>query len=230
MKPEHFIYKSDGLYYMQNVPEKPDFKKLKLDKLYGDYKFFSGYKDSDVLNQYNEALERAKSEAVKVESLDDREAIGYLILLKYNETKEGEIYTINMEEKIEVVEVPADSGFPHIDSTSYPTFRKIARIEAPKNEPDHECTMDLMTDVCVYSCECGKIEVASNLSYHDKPKTYIPESAPKKEEESEDEFLAYIEWLKNQSFEGWNKHAVSGYNTALLSLYRKYVEIKRKPL
>lgn len=51
----------------------------------------------------------------------------------------------------------------------------------------------------------------------------------KKEEESEDEFLAYIESLKNQSFEGWNGHAVAGYITALLSLFHKYVEIKHKP-
>lgn len=85
-----------------------------------------------------------------------------------------------MEENIEVVEEPELPGFDH---TSYPTFRKVARIVAPK-----------------------------------------------KEEESKDEFIAYIESLKNQSFEGWNEHAVSGYTTALLSLYQKYVEIKRKPL
>lgn len=176
MKPEHFIYKSDGLYYIKYMPEYPS-----------DRRDICGMIDPVYLADiHQKALERAKEEAVKVEWAGC-ETIARLILLKYGETKEGEIYTINMEEKIEVI-TACDCEISRLQGTPRMCFmcsgkRNIARI-----------------------------------------------AAPKKEEESEDEFIAYIESLKNQSFEGWNEHAVSGYTTALLSLYQKYVEIKRKPL
>lgn len=172
MKPEHFLYKSDGLYYMQNMPVVPDDR---------DAESLGAY--SEMMRQYYKSIARAKSEAVKVDdnhSVVLQSRIVMSLPAGQYELIEGQIYTINMDEKIEVIEEPEFPGFDH---TSHPTFRKIARIVAPK-----------------------------------------------KQEESEDEFIAYIESLKNQSFEGWNKHAVSGYNTALLSLYQKYVEIKRKPL
>lgn len=135
MKPEHFIYKSNDLYYMQNVPEEPNTIGIP-SELYQDY-----------IEPYEQALERAKAEAVKVESLDDREAIGYLILLKYNETKEGEIYTINMKEKIEVVcdgrckGIKCTIGKVCDGDSSHNCLDKVARIVAPKKEEESESQM-----------------------------------------------------------------------------------------
>lgn len=90
-----------------------------------------------------------------------------------------------------------DDWCKNSDGCKLSHFKHFARIK-PKVEPldkrmtsskslvqkvDHECEMILMTDVSVYSCDCGKIEVANNLSNRDEPLTYIPE--PKKVEESE---------------------------------------------
>lgn len=47
-------------YFLPECPEEPDFKSLKKDKIYGDYKFFTGYKDSDVYEQYQAALKSTK--------------------------------------------------------------------------------------------------------------------------------------------------------------------------
>jgi hypothetical protein len=84
-----------------------------------------------IAHGYSQALELAKKEAVEID-LDDLTTKNVLYYSgKY--TISGwivdTIYTINMEEEIEIVEVPADSGFMHVDSTSYPTFKKVARIK-----------------------------------------------------------------------------------------------------
>lgn len=50
------LYEADSFFLLLNCPEEPNFKELKKDKLYCDYKFFSGFKDSDVQKQYDEAL------------------------------------------------------------------------------------------------------------------------------------------------------------------------------
>lgn len=171
--------------------------------------------------EYEQALERAKSEAIPfndyfiglrrilhIMNISCGEGNEDLVRVAKSHLKEGEIYTVNMEEKIEVVDIPCEgAACPSRWGQSCIHSKLIARIAAPKNEPDHECTMDLMTDVCVYSCECGKIEVASNLSYHDKPKRYIPESAPKKEEESEDG----ISLIAKERTEQLTKHGRSVY-------------------
>lgn len=118
MKPEHFLYKSDGLYYMHNVPVKDNF----------------------IDWENHKSLERAKEEAVLV-----TDPYVYQIamhryfphFIDYSKTPQdnfklyaehGYIYTINMEENIEIVEEPEFPGFDH---TSYPTFRRIARIKNP---------------------------------------------------------------------------------------------------
>lgn len=60
MKPEHFLYKSDGLYYMQNVPEKPVAKR-------SGFGLANMFEYEQKLAEYKAALERAKAEAVKVD-------------------------------------------------------------------------------------------------------------------------------------------------------------------
>lgn len=215
MKPEHFIYKSDGLYYIPNMPEK---------RLIGGSTYDS-IADASTYNalkwEYEQALERAKSEAIPFNdyfiglrrilhsmNISCGEGNEDLVRVAKSHLKEGEIYTINMEEKIEVYDMELTSCEHCISCQLIPNCTTLAaRIAAPKNESDHECTMDLMTDVCVYSCECGKIEVASNLSYHDKPKRYIPESSPKKEEESEDG----ISLIAKERTEQLTKHGRSVY-------------------
>lgn len=130
MKPEHFIYKSDGLYYMQNVPEYPAAANQ-----------FDPHDSVYFADVYTKALERAKSEAVPFNdyflglkrilhsmNISCGEGNEDLVRVAKSHLKEGEIYTINMEEKIEVFEEPEFPGFDH---TSYPTFRRIARIKNP---------------------------------------------------------------------------------------------------
>lgn len=116
MKPEHFLYKSDGLYYIKDMPEKEYYE------THGHFDRITALKDGMIA--YNEALERAKAEAVKVKDFE----LEVLVPNHHYPTVENTIYTINMEEKIEVVEEPEFPGFDH---TSYPTFRRIARIKNP---------------------------------------------------------------------------------------------------
>lgn len=137
MKPEHFIYKSDGLYYMQNVP----------DKCYYYYRDERTQTEEFDHKSYNEALERAKAEAVLV-----TDPYVYQIamhryfphFIDYSKTPQdnfamcasiGQVYLLNMEEKIEVIDEPEFPGFDH---TSYPMFRKVARIVVPKKEEESE--------------------------------------------------------------------------------------------
>lgn len=119
MKPEHFIYKSDGLYYMQNVPEKPVANR-------SGFGMFNMFEYESKLAEYKAAIERAKAEAY-IQCPKDGELYGK-VLIAHGMLQEGNMYTINMEEKIEVVEEPEFPGFDH---TSYPTFRRIARIKNP---------------------------------------------------------------------------------------------------
>jgi hypothetical protein len=92
---------------------------------------------------YKQGIELAKKEAVIV-----NEPYIYQLLmhryypefLDYSKTPydnflmvadKSRIYTIDMEEEIDVVEVPELPGFDH---TSYPTFKKVARIKPKKVE------------------------------------------------------------------------------------------------
>jgi len=130
MKTNHFIYKHDGLYYMPWVPEIP---KRGSNQGLGLFNMLN-YESS--LAQYKAELERAKAEAVICDSsivshffngmYDDKEFLSSLGGLDPNK-----IYTINIEEEIEIIEEPEFPGFDH---TSYPIFKRIARIAAPKNE------------------------------------------------------------------------------------------------
>lgn len=88
MKPEHFLYKSDGLYYIPNIP----------DKCYYYYRDERTQTEEFDHKSYNEALERAKAEAVKVKDFE----LEVLVPNHHYPTVENTIYTINMEEKIEI--------------------------------------------------------------------------------------------------------------------------------
>jgi hypothetical protein len=67
-----FIDETTGkLFVIPEMPEEPDFKALKKDPIYGDYKFFTGVTDSDVYRQYKEALHSAKAKAVEVENQEE---------------------------------------------------------------------------------------------------------------------------------------------------------------
>jgi len=57
----------EGVIKGNTFPEKPDFKKLKKDKNYQDYKFFSGYKDKDVLKQWEDEHQHAIDSALDIE-------------------------------------------------------------------------------------------------------------------------------------------------------------------
>jgi len=138
MKLEHFTYKPDGLYYIPEMPSMED--------LYCDCKIC---RDSAVRN-YNGALEPAKAEAVKVD--DNLKYLVDSVLYKDTDTvKEDEIYTINVEEEIEVIRQKAASednweDIPKDDTPEeeyqamsiHGATRKIARIAAPKVEESQE--------------------------------------------------------------------------------------------
>lgn len=165
MKQEHFIYKSDWLYYIKDMPEKEYYE------THGHFDRITASKDG--MSAYNEAIKRAKAEAVKIvegelliaeyiikQVYDIHEVKDYRKGMK-SYLEEGCVYTINMKEKIEVVcegrckGIKCTIGKVCDGDSSHNCLDKVARIVVPKKEPDHECI----------------IEVASNLSYHDKPKT-----------------------------------------------------------
>lgn len=139
MKPEHFIYKLDGLYYMHNIPN----------NCYYYYRDERTQTEEFDHKSYNEALERAKTEAVKVVE-------GDLLIAEYiikqvhdiHEVKdyrkgmksyleEGCVYTINMEEKIEIVDTVEHKDWVVTGNLmKLPVPNKFARIAAPKKEEE----------------------------------------------------------------------------------------------
>lgn len=136
MKPEYFIYKSDGLYYMQNMPEKPVANR-------SGFGMFNMFEYESKLAEYKAALERAKAEAVKVvegelliaeyiikQVYDIHEVRDYRKGMK-SYLEEGCVYTINMEENIVVVS-------KNCNSMGCSCGGKIARIAAPKKEEESE--------------------------------------------------------------------------------------------
>lgn len=159
MKPEHFLYKSDGLYYMQNVPEEPKYVITDgVNRPHVNYMFDIEY------DAYNKAIERAKEEAVKVDDPYIYQMAMHRYFphhIDYSKTpkdnfamcaEQGCVYTINMEEKIEVVNqyrynLPhsgwsnwADTPYEDLEDGDLPNYeyRKIARIAAPKKEEESE--------------------------------------------------------------------------------------------
>lgn len=103
MKTQHFLYKSDGLYYMHNVP----------DKCYYYYRDERIQTEEFDHKSYNKALERAKAEAIKCDEVLREKAeskipngkccVNSNVCQELDRCmREGEIYTINMEEKIEI--------------------------------------------------------------------------------------------------------------------------------
>lgn len=137
MKPEHFIYKSDGLYYMQNMPVKSDYENVGRTSE-GD---ICDYMDSHGREQYEQALERAKEEA-HIQCPKDGDLFRK-VLIAHGMFQEGNIYTINIEEKIEVYDMEFTSCEHCISCLLIPNCTTLAaRIVAPKKEEESELTQD----------------------------------------------------------------------------------------
>jgi hypothetical protein len=70
----HLVLTEAGIKAFE-MPEKPDFKKLKRDKNYGDYKFFTGYKDSYILKQHESEVASAIENGVLLEKSEQSKSI-----------------------------------------------------------------------------------------------------------------------------------------------------------
>lgn len=140
MKPEYFIYKSDGLYYMQNVPAVPDDR---------DAESLGAY--SEMMRQYYKSLERAKAEAY-IQCPKDGDLFRK-VLIAHGMLQEGNMYTINMEEKIEVVcegrckGIKCTIGKVCDGDSSHNCLDKVARIAAPKKEEESEEQVFIVNDL-----------------------------------------------------------------------------------
>lgn len=134
MKQEQFLYKSEGLYYMQNVPEYPVANR--------SGRMFSMFGYEYELAEYYEALERAKEEA-HIQCPKDGE-LYRRVLIAHGMFQEYNMYTLNMEENIEVVESVCGCSGPSRPgcAESEPCKKIIARIAAPKKEEESELTQD----------------------------------------------------------------------------------------
>lgn len=130
MKQEQFLYKSEGLYYMQNVPEYPVANR--------SGRMFSMFGYEYELAEYYEALERAKEEA-HIQCPKDGE-LYRRVLIAHGMFQEYNMYTLNMEENIEVVESVCGCSGPSRPgcAESEPCKKIIARIAAPKKEEESE--------------------------------------------------------------------------------------------
>jgi hypothetical protein len=141
MKQEHFIFKEKGLYWIERMPDKPDFKKLKKDPVYQDYKFFSGYSDRDVLKQYEEALQSAIESAIPVEN---QEAVLYELYVAFSKVdkngvsyfdwyqgilKEGNVYTIECSVEKKEVDTVEDGGGCYVAGS-----KTVALVTFPENK------------------------------------------------------------------------------------------------
>ncbi len=163
MKPEHFIYKSDGLYYIPNMPE--------------------GYFYTNDPVGFRKALERAKAEAIRI--CDEHQEILKKKIYDADPGrntgvdtyfKEGEIYTINMEEKIEIYDMELKSCEYCQNCKLIPVCTTLAaRIAAPKKE-------DFNPFIPCHPVD--KETHGSRQRLREKLKK-IKSAAPKKEEESE---------------------------------------------
>lgn len=88
----NLIVKEKGIC-IYRVHSKPDFEALKNDKIYQDYKFFSGYKDTDIEKQYEDEVKQAQSSAILVE--DQVEALSLIQKFYYiDHVKIGSIYPV----------------------------------------------------------------------------------------------------------------------------------------
>jgi ADP-glucose pyrophosphorylase len=175
MKQSFFIDSTDGmLKWIQNIPEEPDFKKLKHDPVYQEYLFYTGYTDSDVLKQHKEAIELTKKEAVVVEEPYIYQLLMhryYPEFLDYSKTPydnflivadKSRIYTIDMEEEIEVVRQKEREGKwvnierEGMDDEEYKVMtvegnsRLVARIKPKKVEESED---DLVYSSVLIRCK-----------------------------------------------------------------------------
>jgi hypothetical protein len=145
MKQEHFIFKEKGLYWIERMPDKPDFKKLKKDPVYQDYKFFSGYSDRDVLKQYEEALQSAIESAIPVEN---QEAVLYELYVAFSKAdkngvsyfdwhqgilKEGNVYTLECSVEKKEVDTVEDGGGCYVAGS-----KTVALVTFPENKREEE--------------------------------------------------------------------------------------------
>lgn len=129
MKQEQFLYKSEGLYYMQNVPEYPVANR--------SGRMFSMFGYEYELAEYYEALERAKEEA-HIQCPKDGE-LYRRVLIAHGMFQEYNMYTLNMEEKIEVVDIPCEgAACPSRWGQSCIHSKLIARIAEPKKQEESE--------------------------------------------------------------------------------------------
>lgn len=124
----------------------------------------------------------------------------------------NQVYTINMEEEIELVEVPELPGFDH---TSYPTFKKVAKI-IHKKEDDTEKAKEIGRLFLEIANET--IETIDN-STEDRDKFAIG-------------FLKYVEdtYIKQGDQYYFRAHGLTGVNRNIIEVLDNYkhFEIKRK--
>lgn len=162
MKQYIYITPEGTINWIEKMPKKPsppdsesevrhsDGSKSTL-CLGGDF----GY--SNALRKYNEAIERAKAESIP---FDDKKYISNKISEQWsfggNEffLQPNVIYPIELDTDIQIVEVPEYPGFDH---TSYPTFKKVAKIIPKKAEESEDplyVAIDFNDNDWSMTCNC----------------------------------------------------------------------------
>jgi hypothetical protein len=220
-----FFIGTDGELKYFSMPEK--------ETLYCDCR--DCYEASE--RRYSKAIEVAKTEAVDIHDMYVYQVLMHRYFphyIDYSKTPKdnfnmhaacGHVYPITMNEEIEVVEVPADSGFMHVDSTSYPTFKKVARIIPKKAEDEHQVHERVKSDdVAMFADD-------DSLFIYDHFYRKGMDDAVEKAEESEDilldELRSKLIIPTNLSSSGW----IIGINEGVrktLDEIKKHFEIKRK--
>lgn len=100
------IYFEKGEFFgMPNYPDEPDFAKLKKDHVYKDYKFYTGFKDSDIQKQHDDDIQAciaAKKRIKNPECLQGklpvlkskRDGKWYYLDNRTHELKDGDIFDL----------------------------------------------------------------------------------------------------------------------------------------
>lgn len=121
---KHYIYitPEGRIHYVKDMPF--------FTESHEDAVYFADLYEKDIQKVKDESIPFENPKLLEPEFVIDEDGV---VMNKWpdgilRECAVDRFYTINMEEKIEVIEEPEFPGFDH---TSYPTFRRIARIKNP---------------------------------------------------------------------------------------------------
>lgn len=141
-------------------PEAPDFKKLKKDKNYQDYKFFTGYKDKDIQKQHEKEIESAIANGVPPNDKEQVLAIVLTIVHNLRPHKGTRLDYIedNHPYSLEGYEVKVEDVEPETDDEIH-----LAVWEVEHGKPRTQFKRAIITpkeketigEISVKDCRCG---------------------------------------------------------------------------